>query len=142
VAGFDPNAPTPVPPETTLIITTTPTQITLATIPRQPHGTDVFRFDGTPTNVGAGQGTLSLVAGSLLLTVKSTRTIPGNYESTLTTTDLMSVSGDILTIERQWTRVMRPLNGDKVGYIQSVAEGNPPDSRVKCLYRRQAPPTQ
>lgn len=139
VGGFDPNAPqVVVPPEPKLVITTTPTRITLTTTPPAPHGPDVYRFDGVPTNVGDGQGTLTLVAGSLLLTVKSTRMLPGNFESTLTTTDLLSVSGDVLTIERQYSRAIRPMGGDKVGYIQSVDEGKPSDTRVKMVYRRQA----
>jgi len=139
VGGFDPAAPAPVtPPEPKLVITTTATQIMVATIPRAPHGTDVFRFDGAPTNVGGGQGTLTLVAGGLLLTVKSARMF-GNSESILTTTDLMSVSGDVLTIERQYSRSLRPLDGDKVGHIVATNEGG--DTRVTCVYRRQAAPT-
>jgi hypothetical protein len=124
------------------VITTTPTRITLATTPPAPHGPDVYRFDGVPTNVGNGQGTLTLVAGSLLLTVKSARML-GNYESMLTTTDLLSVSGDVLTIERQYTRSVRPLDGDKVGYITLPDNGgDTADVRVKCVYRRQAAPAQ
>jgi len=88
--------------------------------------------------VGGGQGTLTLVAGGLLLTVKSARMF-GNYESILTTTDLMSVSGDVLTIERQYSRSLRPLDGDKVGHIVATNEGG--DTRVTCVYRRQAAPT-
>jgi hypothetical protein len=140
VPGFDPN-PAPEPPDPQLIITTSPTEITVARIPRNPYGSDVFRFDGLPTNMGSGQGTVTLAAGSLLLTKRSARLAPrGNYESITVTSDLMSVSGDVLTIERQYFRIVRPMDGDKVGHIALTNDGG--DARVKMTYRRQAVPAQ
>jgi len=88
-----------------------------------------------PTNA---QGTVTLVGGSLVLTKRSSR-VDGNYESIAVTTDVLSVSGDLLTIERQYSRIVRPLDGDKVGHI-AATEGD--DKRVKTVYGRQAPPTQ
>ena len=135
VPGFDPSAPLMVPPEPKLVITTTPTQITLARTPAVgAYGPDVYRFDGAPTNVQNGQGTLTLAAGSLILTKRSTRVL--GYESTIVTTDMLSVSGDVLTIERQHFRIVKPLDGDKVGHIAATIEGG--DARVKMVYRRQA----
>jgi hypothetical protein len=126
------------PPEPKLVITTSPTQITLArTPPNGAYGPDVYRFDGLPTNVGNAQGTVTLVGGSLVLTKRSSRVGPwGNYESIIVTTDQLSVSGDVLTIERQYSRIVRPLDGDKVGHI-AATEGD--DARAKMVYRRQAP---
>ena len=133
VAGFEPN---PAPPqEPKLVITTTPTLITLARTPWPAYGSSVYRFDGMPTNA---QGTVTLVGGSLVLTKRSSR-VDGNYESIAVTTDVLSVSGDLLTIERQYSRIVRPLDGDKVGHI-AATEGD--DKRVKTVYGRQAPPTQ
>lgn len=139
VPGFDPSAPPVVPAEPKLVITTTPTQITLARTPAAgAYGPDVYRFDGVPTNVQNGQGTLTLAAGSLILTKRSTRVL--GYESTIITTDMLSASGDVLTIERQHFRIVTPLDGDKVGHIAATVDGG--DARVKMVYRRQVAPGQ
>jgi hypothetical protein len=138
VPGFDPDAQPAVPPEPKLVITTTPTRLTLVRTPAAPNGPDVYRFDGEPTNARNGQGTLTAVGGSLVLVLKRTRQV-GSYESITVTTDVLSVSGDVLTIERQYSRIVRPLDGDKVGHIVAT-DGD--DKRVKTVYRRQAAPTQ
>jgi hypothetical protein len=139
VPGFDPSAPPVVPQEPKLVITTTATAITLARTPLVgAYGPDVYRFDGVPTNVQNGQGTLTLAAGSLILTKRSTRVL--GYESTIVTTDMLSVSDDVLTIDRQYFRIVTPLDGDKVGHIAATNEGG--DAHVKMVYRRQAAPAQ
>jgi hypothetical protein len=139
---LDPNATPVVAPEPQLIITTSPTHITLKVIPGNPNSPgDVYRVDGAPTNMGTGQGTLTLAAGSLLLTrTPARRGGRGNFEAFTVTTDLLSVSGDVLTIERQYTRIVRPLDGDKVGHIAAPNDGG--DARLKMIYRRQTAPTQ
>jgi len=140
VPGFDPSAPPVVLPEPTLVITTTPTRLTLARTPSVgAYGPDVYRFDGVPTNVQNGQGTLTLAAGSFILTKRSSR-VPGDYESIIVTTDMLSVSGDVLTIERQHFSIVKPLDGDLFFNDAATNEGG--DARVKMVYRRQAAPAQ
>ena len=121
----------------TLTITTTPTDISLV---KDSANAEVYRLDGTETKLGDGRSTsFALVAESLALTTRRYREDRG-YGFTNVITDASSVSGDVLTIERQLSVVVQPLvledGRARPGPGRLATLETPDNNRQTFVYRR------
>ena len=117
----------------TLTIATTATELTLT----KDGGDDVYRLDGQDTILGDTVKRVTLVAGALAVTTRRTRHQRG-YAFTNIVTDAYSVSGDVLTVERQLSVAVQPdpdQSGiEKSGHLVELSE--PGNNRQTIVYRR------
>ena len=110
----------------TLAIATTPTEISLV---KNSSPAEVYRVDGTETNLGDGRrASLTLVAEALALTTRRTREQRGHAFTNIIT-DAYSVVGDVLTVERQLSVLVQPP-----GFLSTLS--NPDNNRQTIVYRR------
>ena len=94
-----------------------------------------YSFDGKEIDMGGGWTLrFTLVGKALALTRAHTRGL-----STNTITDAISVSGDVLTVDRQQYVVVRPLNATGPAYIVTPTSGSLDVLRQINVYRRATP---
>lgn len=92
-----------------------------------------YSLDGKEIDMGAGWTLrFTLVGKALALTRAHTRGL-----STNTVTDAISVSGDVLTVDRQQYVVVKPLNDAEPAYILTPESGSL--LRRTFVYHRAAP---
>jgi hypothetical protein len=94
-----------------------------------------YSFDGKEIDMGGGWTLrFTLVGKALVLTRAHTRGV-----STNTITDAISVSGDVLTVDRQQYVVRRPLNTTEPAYIVTPDGGSLDGMRRINVYHRATP---
>jgi hypothetical protein len=119
-----------IPVARTLMIATTPTEISLV---KDSSAPEVYSFDGIETPHDAGGVTLgfsfrfTLVADALALTTRRTR---NGGSLTNVVTDAYTVADNALTIERQLSVVQQPP-----GILVTLAD--PRSNRQTIVYRRE-----
>ena len=126
----------------TLVIATTPTEISVA---KDAWAAEVYRVDGSETSVrGDLRGSMLLVADALALTTRNVRCCQRGYAFTNVITDAYSVAGDTLTVERQLSVVVQPA-GVKEGRADPgpgrlATLQDPNNNRQTIVYRRAVQP--
>lgn len=94
-----------------------------------------YSFDGKEIDMGAGWTLrFTLVGKALALTRSHTR-----GQSTSIITDAISVTGDVLTVDRQQYIVVSPLNTDGPAYIATPDGGSLDVMRRIIVYHRATP---
>ena len=121
----------------TLTINTTATDISLV---KDSSPAEVYRLDGTETTLSDGRrNSFALMAEALELTTRRYREDRG-YAFTNVITDAYSVSGDVLTIERQLSVVVQPLAWEdgraRTGPGRLATLEDPNNNRQTFVYRR------
>ena len=120
------------PPEPFLVIDISPDGIRAGA---NPISLLKYSFDGKEIDMGAGWTLrFTLVGKALALTRAHTRGM-----STNTITDAISVSGDVLTVDRQQYVVVKPVNTTAPAYIVTPAGGSLDVMRRIFVYHRATP---
>jgi hypothetical protein len=116
----------------TLVISTSPTAITVVKDSRAP---ETYRFDNREADLPGGavanfHFSFALVADALALTTRRTRSDRGHAFTNIIT-DAYAVRGDVLTIERQLSVLVEPP-----GNLVTLQDEN--NNRQTFVYRRVA----
>jgi len=122
----------------TVVISTSPEELRLTKDGGDP---EIYRLDGAETAADGTTRSVLPVADSLAVTTRRTRRDRG-YSFTNVITDLYTVSGDFLKIERQLSVVVAPLKlrdgqvTDQSGAGHLAELEDPNNNRQTIVYRR------
>jgi len=122
----------------TLVIATSPEELRLTKDGADP---EVYRLDGAESVADGTARSVVLVADALAVTTRRTRRQRG-YAFTNVITDAYSVSGEFLTVQRQLSVVVAPLQlqdgqvTDQGGAGHLAELEDPSSNRQTIVYRR------